>query len=175
MRQLSYLNGYSPQVMLQVETLIGENRLGAFLLKKYPVAHELASARALYDFTIEIKNRYLRQSKPLSKVVYDDKIHVIEHALGLHSFVSRVQGGKLKAKNEIRIASVFKRVPIEFLRMIVVHELAHLKEKEHNKAFYQLCEYMEPDYHQLEFDMRLYLTQVELAGSLYGVAGQGPG
>ncbi|WP_410733789.1 YgjP-like metallopeptidase domain-containing protein [Citrobacter portucalensis] len=23
--------------------------------------------------------------------------------------------------------------------MIVVHELAHLKEKEHDKAFYQLC------------------------------------
>jgi len=23
--------------------------------------------------------------------------------------------------------------------MIVVHELAHLKEKQHNKAFYRLC------------------------------------
>jgi predicted metal-dependent hydrolase len=41
--------------------------------------------------------------------------------------------------------------------MIVVHELAHLKEKEHNKAFYQLCCHMEPQYHQLEFDMRLWL------------------
>jgi predicted metal-dependent hydrolase len=45
--------------------------------------------------------------------------------------------------------------------MIVVHELAHLKEKEHNKAFYKLCEYMEPAYHQLEFDARLFLTQLE--------------
>jgi predicted metal-dependent hydrolase len=51
--------------------------------------------------------------------------------------------------------------------MIVVHELAHLKEKEHNKAFYQLCTYMEPAYHQLEFDTRLFLTQVEMAGSPY--------
>ena len=42
--------------------------------------------------------------------------------------------------------------------MIVVHELAHLKEKDHNKAFYQLCQHMEPDYHQLEFDLRLWLT-----------------
>jgi len=78
-----------------------------------------------------------------------------------------VQGGKLKAKNEIRIASVFKRAPLEFLRMITVHELAHLKEKEHNKAFYKLCNYMEPSYHQLELDMRLYLTQIELNGRLY--------
>jgi predicted metal-dependent hydrolase len=46
--------------------------------------------------------------------------------------------------------------------MIVVHELAHLKELDHNKAFYQLCTYMLPDYHQLEFDLRVYLTWREL-------------
>jgi len=44
----------------------------------------------------------------------------------------------------------------------VVHELAHLKEREHDKAFYQLCQHMAPDYHQLEFDLRLYLTQLDL-------------
>ena len=65
------------------------------------------------------------------------------------------------------IASIFRDAPGEFLKMIVVHELAHLKEKEHNKAFYQLCEYMEPAYGQLEFDTRLFLTHVEMAGSPY--------
>ena len=39
---------------------------------------------------------------------------------------------------------------------------SHLKEREHNKAFYQLCRHMEPDYAQLEFDLRLYLTELEL-------------
>jgi predicted metal-dependent hydrolase len=76
-----------------------------------------------------------------------------------------VQGSRLKAKNEIRIASLFKHAPVEFLRMIAVHELAHLKEKEHNKAFYKLCEYMEPAYHQLEFDTRLFLTCLDLTGT----------
>jgi predicted metal-dependent hydrolase len=28
--------------------------------------------------------------------------------------------------------------------MIVVHELAHLREREHDRAFYQLCCHMEP-------------------------------
>ncbi len=92
---------------------------------------------------------------------------MLHQALGLHSFVSRVQGGKLKAKNEIRIGSVFKSVPLEFLRMIVVHELAHLREKQHDKAFYKLCEYMEPNYHQLELDTRIYMTYVDYAGTLY--------
>jgi hypothetical protein len=61
---------------------------------------------------------------------------------------------------------MFKEVPVEFLKMIVVHELAHLKEKEHNKAFYQLCLSMEPNYHQLEFDLRLYLTHMDVVGKL---------
>ncbi|MFQ3200754.1 MAG: putative metal-dependent hydrolase, partial [Zhongshania sp.] len=84
-------------------------------------------------------------------------------ALGLHTAISRVQGGKLKAKKEIRIASLFKDAAPEFLEMIVVHELAHLKESDHNKAFYKLCCYMLPDYHQREFDSRVYLTFSELS------------
>jgi predicted metal-dependent hydrolase len=85
-------------------------------------------------------------------------MHVIDNALGQHQFVSRVQGGKLKSKNAIKISAILKSLPEPLLRMVVVHELAHLREKEHNKAFYQLCRHMEPDYHQLELDLRLFLT-----------------
>ena len=85
----------------------------------------------------------------------------MKHALGTHTSVSRVQGSRLKASREIRIATVFRDAPAEFLKMIVVHELAHLKESEHNKPFYLLCTHMAPDYYQLEFDLRLYLTLLE--------------
>jgi len=116
---------------------------------------------------MDLKNDFMRSSPPISKVVYDDKIHVINNALGLHTYVSRMQGSKLKAKNEIRISSLFRSVPEPFLKMILVHELAHLKEKDHNKAFYKLCCYMEPDYHQLEFDLRVYLSHRDRYGDLW--------
>jgi predicted metal-dependent hydrolase len=167
MHELKYLAGYPQQVTSRISELISANRLGSHLLGRYPAPHGIRTDRALYDYTIGIKNEFLRTSEPLSKVAYDGKIHVIHNALGTHTFVSRVQGGKLKAKREIRIAAVFRQAPPGFLRMIVVHELAHLKEKEHSKSFYQLCEHMEPAYHQLEFDMRLFLTHTELAGPLY--------
>ncbi len=110
---------------------------------------------------MELKNEHLRNSEPLSKIGFDSKLHVIAHALGTHTTISRVQGSKLKSKREIRIATLFKETPPEFLKMIAVHELAHIKEKAHDKAFYKLCTHMEPDYHQLEFDVRLYLTHIE--------------
>lgn len=165
MHALKYLAGYSENVTTRVSQLLAENQLGPLLLSKYPAAHEIRTDRALYDFTLQLKNEFLRKSQPISKVSYDGKIGVINHALGMHTFVSRVHGGNLKAKHEIRIAALFKDGPIDFLRMIVVHELAHLKEKEHNKAFYKLCEYMEPAYHQLEFDTRLYLLHLDSTGS----------
>ncbi len=167
MKELKYISHYNEQTQAQVRALIQQERLSAYLLHKYPCAHEYKTDKALFNYVMEYKNSHMKKSPPLSKAVYDGKINVIHNALGTHRFISRVQGGKLKAKNEIHIATLFKNVPEEFLRMIVVHELAHFKEKEHNKAFYKLCEYMESDYHQLEFDLRLYLTQMEIDKKLY--------
>ncbi len=167
MQELKYLTGYSETIISKVNRLIFENKLGNYLLNKYPVAHTLRTDKALYDYTVSLKNEFLQKSQPLSKVIYDTKINTIDHVLGMHYYISKVQGSKLKSKHEIKIASIFRSVPVEFLRMIVVHELAHLKEKEHNKAFYKLCEYMEPEYYQIEFDMRLYLTYIDDAAPLY--------
>jgi len=164
MSHLKYLSAYSEQTQQQVSQLIAKNQLGEVLLKRYSKAHDLRTDRALYQYVQDLKTEFLRNAEPINKVEYDSKIHVINHALGLHTSISRVQGGKLKAKHEIRVATMFKDVPLEFLRMITVHELAHIKEKQHDKAFYKLCTYMEPNYHQYEFDLRLYLTQLDLSG-----------
>ncbi|MCD6654438.1 MAG: DUF45 domain-containing protein [Sulfurovum sp.] len=167
---LKYLNGYDSQILAKVQMLIEQKRLGEHLLSRYHCndIHKYTTDKALYDYVQELKSSCLKNSPPIAKVLYDAKIHDLRSALGTHTFVSRVQGGKLKAKNEIRISHFFKKAPEPFLRMIVAHELAHLKEKEHNKAFYKLCTYIEPDYHQLEFDVRLYLTHLEYFGKLYG-------
>jgi len=167
MATLKYLSNYSEQVKAQVLKLVEQEKLADYLLKKYPTTHQLVNDKSLREYAVSIKNQYIKKSSPLSQVIYDPKIHVINNALGLHTFVSRVQGNKLKSKNEIRISDVFRKSPEAFLRMIVVHELAHLKEKDHNKAFYNLCCHMESDYHQLELDMRLYLTQISLYGDIY--------
>lgn len=164
MPDLLYLRAYPERLQQQARALLAEGRLGAMIEAKYPQRHAVQTDRALYDYAVELKNEFLRNAPPLSKVAYDSKLSVLHNALGLNTAISRVQGGKLKAKKEIRIAGLFRDGPPEFLRMIVVHELAHLKVRDHDKAFYQLCSHMEPAYHQLEFDLRLYLTHREACG-----------
>jgi hypothetical protein len=162
METLKYLAGYPQHVQMQVRELIEQGRLGAMLSDKYGEAHTVRSDALLRDYVQAIKDQHLRQSGPLGKVIYDGKLQVMKHALGTHTAISRVQGDRLKASREIRIATVFRDAPAAFLKMIVVHELAHLKEGDHNKAFYRLCAHMAPDYHRLEFDARLYLTHLDL-------------
>ena len=163
MEVLRYLAGYPQHVQARVHELIEQGRLGDLLANKYGQAHTVRSDSQLREYVQAIKDRHMRKSVPLSKVIYDSKLQVMKHALGTHTAISRLQGDKFKASREIRIATVFRDAPAEFLKMIVVHELAHLRESEHNKSFYQLCTHMEPGYHQLEFDLRLYLTQREIA------------
>ncbi|MES2635335.1 MAG: YgjP-like metallopeptidase domain-containing protein [Pseudomonadota bacterium] len=160
--RLPYLQGYSPELLAQVRALIDSGRLAETVARRHPDMHEVRTERALYDYVHELKSSYMRSAPPIAKVAYDPTLHVLKNALGTHSAVSRVQGARLKSKREIRIATLFKEAPADFLRMIVVHELAHLKERDHDKAFYSLCEHMERDYHQLEFDLRLWLTAREL-------------
>ena len=166
MKNLKYLNYYPSHLQSAISDLIQNDKLSNYILDKYPQKHQFQTDKALYYYTLELKNEFLKKFT-LSKVLYDGKINVINNALGTHTFVSRVQGSKLKAKNEIRVGTVFKNMPEEFLRMIVTHELAHFKEKEHNKAFYKFCTYIEPSYHQFEFDLRVYLTYMEMNGKLY--------
>jgi UTP pyrophosphatase len=161
MDTLKYLAHYNHEIRAQVQQLIDTRSLGERLLLKYPDTHPYTTDKSLYEYVIEIKNAHLRNASPISKVLFDPKIRDLQSALGTHTFVSRVQGGKLKAKNEIRISTLFKNTPEPFLRMIITHELAHLKEKEHNKAFYKLCTHILPQYHQLEFEVRLYLTYLD--------------
>jgi predicted metal-dependent hydrolase len=162
MSSLKYLAGYSPAVLTRVSELIAQGRLGESVRQRYPEPNEMRSDPALYDYVMALKTRFMRSAPPIAKVAYDNRLQLLHNALGTHATVSRVQGTRLKSKREIRVASLFKDAPGAFLKMIVVHELAHLKEREHDKPFYALCCHMESDYHQLEFDLRLWLTAREL-------------
>mgnify|MGYP006151577671 CR=1 FL=1 len=146
MTELPYLQGYPDNIRQQVQHLLATGKLAATLAARYPKnSHNIQTDKALYDYTQQLKRQYMKSSEPISKAVFDPKIHIINNALGTHTQISRVQGGKLKSKNEIRIASQLKQLPLPLLRMVVVHELAHLTYFNHSAQFWQLVEHHYPD------------------------------
>jgi len=162
-----YFLNYPQNIQAQVMQLIQSNKVKAYLSNKYPNAHNINSDKALYQYANDLKQQYLRNTPQISKALYEKQKDLVQNALGTHTFVSRNHGGKLKSKHEIRIAQSLKSAPDEMLEMLVVHELAHFKEKDHNKAFYKLCEHMQPQYHQVELDMRLFLVLLDQGENLF--------
>lgn len=165
-----YLRGYPQTLCDQIEMALQKGQLQAVMERRYRGTSVVKTDKQLRQYVLDLKATFLKRSAPISKICFDDRIETLNEALGLHTFASRIQGPRMKTKSELRVASLFRELPEPFLRMVVVHELSHLKEKEHNKAFYQMCCHMEPDYHQLELDLRLFLTvREDRAGSHLGI------
>lgn len=99
MNQLTYLQGYPEHLLSQVRTLIAEQKLGAVLEKRYPGTHDVATDKALWQYTQDLKNRYLKSAPPINKVMYDNKIHVLKNALGLHTYHFTRTGRQAKSKS----------------------------------------------------------------------------
>ncbi len=162
-----YIQHYPESLKNQVAELIDNNQLGKYLLKKYPVCHEIKNDSQLYTYAQDLKKQTMKQSAPLKQISFDGKLSASHAALGLNTHRVQNHGKKLKTIKSIKIASLFRTVPEPFLKMIVGHELAHIREMEHNKPFYKLCEHIVPSYSEIELDLRLYLTLKELGEDIY--------
>ena len=161
---LPYLSAYPPALQRSVRQRFANGTLARWLQGRYDAAHELGTDKALFDYVQQLRQEYMRSAGQIHRVHYDSRIHVVHNALGLHTRRAIAHGGRHITRHEIRVAAMFRQVPLPFLRMIVVHELAHLREMEHDRAFYALCTHMEPDYQQLEFELRVYLSWLDHTG-----------
>ncbi|MBW8898102.1 MAG: metal-dependent hydrolase, partial [Massilia sp.] len=75
---LKYLGAYPANVLSQVECLIADNRLADHLRQRYPDAHDVRTDKALYAYVQDLKDEYLRNAAPVSKVAYDSKIGIVQ-------------------------------------------------------------------------------------------------
>lgn len=54
--------------------------------------------------------------------------------------------GSCSSKNEITLNSYITKLPEDLIEYIIIHELAHIKEKNHSKRFWDLVAVFCPDY-----------------------------
>jgi UTP pyrophosphatase len=154
---LAFLDTYPDKVQNKIRTLIEEDGLEAYLNDLYPEKHKINTDKALFEYVQELRKKYMRKAPPAHKVVFDEKDETVYNALGDSENELILTDNGHKIKNVIRIASLYQKAPSELFHMVVVHELAHLKERDHSRNFYRLCHHMDGDYDLHEFDLRLYL------------------
>lgn len=162
-----YFGHYPEQVQQQVDSLLQQQRLGQFFTQRYPHPHDIKTDKQLYNYIERLRQEYMKNSPRVHLAAYVKRHNMALNALGTHTYKTTQHGGRHKTSHQIHIEATLRHAPEPILRALVVHELAHFKEKQHNKAFYNLCQHMEPHYHQLELELRLFLLLCEAEGNIY--------
>ena len=70
------------------------------------------------------------------------------HPTGLRITSARTRFGSCSAKNSICFSWRLMQYPDAAVDYVVVHELAHIREKNHGRAFYALVEQFLPDWRE---------------------------
>ena len=70
--KLKYLNHYPQAIKTQVTELIKQDKLGEHLLSKYKKSHSFKNDKALYAYTNDLKNTYMK------KVAHSQKLYMME-------------------------------------------------------------------------------------------------
>ncbi|KZN65542.1 hypothetical protein N473_12580 [Pseudoalteromonas luteoviolacea CPMOR-1] len=167
MQQLKYFQHYPENLQAQITSLIENNQLQTYFKNKYPCGHQLQNQQTLYQYCTDIKQRFLKNTPRLNNVSFTKHTDMMKGTLGTHTQKQHRHGQKIKARYDIALNNQLKYAPEAILRALIVHELAHFKHADHDKAFYKLCCNMEADYHQLELDLRLFIVLDELALNFY--------
>lgn len=110
------------------------------------------------------KNLDLRD---LDKFYKDEAIKIITPLVEKYSEIMSLQPTLLKFrknkrtwgscnyKNEVNFNTLLVKYPIEIVEYVVIHELAHIKHKNHSKQFWNLVEEYCPNY---KYRMKLFKT-----------------
>jgi len=68
------------------------------------------------------------------------------------------QWGSCSEKNILSFNTMMMKLPQDMIQYIIVHELAHIKYKHHQKSFWKLVEKYIPDYKQHVTELKNYTT-----------------
>jgi len=98
-----------------------------------PTAEELAALKARAQATLPAKVEYYGKRMGLTPT-------------GMKITSARTRYGSCSAKNALCFSCFLMDCPDEAIDLVVVHELAHIREKNHGPKFYALLGSVLPDY-----------------------------
>ncbi len=95
----------------------------------------------------ELDSLYEQKAKELIPsfiALHSKKMELFPNKIGFRK--NKTRWGSCSGRNNLSFNIYLAKTPVEFIEYVVVHELAHIKHKNHSKEFWQLVEKFMPDY-----------------------------
>jgi len=117
---------------------------------------------SIYDesvFQSHIDKFYKKEAKHYIPKVVQECATTMQLSYHLISFrKTKRQWGSCSAKNDLSFNTMMMKLPLDVIQYIVIHELAHIKHKHHQKAFWALVETYLPTYKTQVKELKNYTT-----------------
>lgn len=106
-----------------------------------------------------IDNFYTQRAKEVITPMIKKQAQIMKLYPTVVSFrKTKRQWGSCSSKNRISFNIGLIKLPLDVIQYVIIHELAHIKHKHHQKAFWKEVERYSPDYRKLEQQLKEYLT-----------------
>ena len=112
----------------------------------------LGVRKKLEDYKIKNLDAFYKKEiqkiLPLKLEEYSKKMNLIPTSISYRK--NKRTWGSCNYKNGLNFNILLMKFPIELMEYVIIHELAHIKHKNHSKKFWDLVEDFCPDYKQRE-------------------------
>ena len=119
----------------------------------------MGEIKRIEDYNIKDIDKFYRiQSEKLIEPLVDEYSKVMNlHPTSIKYRKNKRTWGSCNYKNGLNFNILLMKFPIEVTQYVVIHELAHIKEKNHSRKFWDLVERYCPDYKQRESLLKSFL------------------
>ncbi|MEV9593495.1 M48 family metallopeptidase [Aliarcobacter butzleri] len=119
----------------------------------------LGEVKKLQDFNIKNLDKFYKNEieKILPNIVetFSKKMDLYPTSISYRK--NKRTWGSCNFKNGLNFNILLMRFPLEIMQYVVIHELSHIKHKNHSKNFWNLVEKYCPNYKQIEKEFKNFL------------------
>ena len=125
-----------------------QQKIKATLLQEKDFFYFLGEQKERQSYSHEMIEKLYRQKAkeiiPPLVETYSRKMQLYPTKISFRK--AKTRWGSCSAKNSLSFNIHLMQTPLPFIEYVVVHELAHIRYKNHSKAFWSLVEEILPDY-----------------------------
>ena len=140
------------KVLVRVPLYLSDEEIKAFIKKHQSWIDKKTTLLQQSPYrNIQLSEQQIKELKQKAKTVIGKKVDYYSKLMGLYPTDIKITSAKKRfgscsTKNSICFSYRLMLYPDEAIDYVVVHELAHIKHKNHSKNFYKLIEKYMPDY-----------------------------
>lgn len=143
------------KVLVRAPKKLDKKQIIKFVSSKYDWMLKSIERQKKNKKAATFTDEQLAKLKQSAKEIIPKRVQYFSKIMGLYPTCVKISSAKTRfgscsAKNSLNFSFYLMLYPIDAIDYVVVHELAHIKHKNHSKDFYRLIEKVLPDYKNRE-------------------------